>query len=261
MTHSVPPRSRPLSQVHDPVTPPRTQVAERGRPTNLVSVIIPTYNERAALPVLLTRLGALRGTVELEVVVVDDASPDGTGALADEMAREGPLPILVVHRPGKSGLASAVLDGAAVAHGGLLTVMDSDLSHPPEQLPALLRAMDDGADIAIASRYVPGGGVEHWPLYRRVISRVATALARVVLGLRVYDPLSGFFATRRELLVGQPYAAKGYKLLTEVLARHPASRVVEIPYRFVDRQVGTSKLSSGEIVAFARLLWRLRRRR
>ncbi len=258
-----------LSEGRDPEAFPRNvplhadQIQGRGEGTRLgasvVSVIIPTYNERMTLPVLVERCAAISPPLDLELVIVDDASPDGTGTVAETLAREKRLPITVVHRPAKSGLASAVLDGAVAAHGRILVVMDSDLSHPPEHLPALLVALENGADVAIGSRYVPGGGVAGWPLYRRVISRVATGLVRLLLRLPVRDPLSGFFAARRWLLIDQGYAAVGYKILTEILARHPECTVVEVPYRFVNRQAGKSKLSAAEIVAFTRLLWRLRR--
>jgi dolichol-phosphate mannosyltransferase len=193
-------------------------------------------------------------------VVVDDASPDGTGAVADEAAKASSVPITVIHRSGKTGLASAVLEGAAAARASVVTVMDADLSHPPELLPALWRAIQGGADIAVASRYVPGGAIERWPLVRRLVSRVATLAARYGLGLRVRDPLSGFFAVRRDLLTGYRYRGLGYKLLVEILATHRGHPVAEIPYRFVDRQRGKSKLGAGEILAFLRLLWHLRGR-
>jgi len=227
---------------------------------SVLSVIIPTYNERESLPGLIQRLSALHD-IPIEVVVVDDASPDGTGTLAEDLARQLTLPIRVVHRPGKRGLASAVIDGGSVARGESLTVMDADLSHPPEVLPALFSALAAGAEIAIASRYVAGGGIRGWPPHRRLISRTATALARSLLGLNVRDPLSGFFAVRRELLVGTHYLGLGYKLLLEILATHRNRRVVEVPYEFIDRQYGQSKLSRGEIVSFLRLLVSLRRNR
>jgi dolichol-phosphate mannosyltransferase len=230
-------------------------------PPAALSVIVPTYNERDSLPILLERLARVGPGVVLEVVVVDDGSPDGTGALAEEFARTSPVPVHVVHRPAKAGLASAVVAGAAVARGATVTVMDADLSHPPELLPDLAAAAAGGADIVVASRYVPGGGIEAWPLPRRIVSRVATALARVGLGLRVRDPLSGYFTVRPVMLKGEAYRQLGYKLLMEILAIHPGARVVEIPYRFVDRGRGASKLSSGEIVNFLRLLIDLRLRR
>jgi len=223
-----------------------------------LSVIVPTYNERDSLPHLLARLRAVQEQVGLEVVVVDDASPDGTGELADGFARDGTLPVVVVHRGGKGGLASAAIDGARASHGEFVSVMDADLSHPPELLPDLARALAQGADVAVASRYIPGGGIEDWPMPRRAASRTATWLARAVLGLRVRDPLSGYFAARRELLTHGPYMGIGYKLLVEVLATHPRARVVEVPYRFIDRTHGTSKLSGGEVLDYLRLLLILR---
>lgn len=225
-----------------------------------LSVIVPTYNERDSLPGLLARLQALAQRLPLEVVVVDDASPDGTGDLAERYARAGALPLVVVHRERKAGLASAAIDGAAAAGGEIISVMDADLSHPPEVLVALAAALGGGADLAIASRYIAGGGIDAWPMLRRGISRGATWLARAVLGLRVRDPLSGFFAARRDLLTDRRYAGIGYKLLVEILATHPRARVVEIPYRFVDRRQGTSKLSAGEVLDYLRLLLRLRLR-
>ncbi len=226
-----------------------------------LSVVVPTYNERDSLPALIDRLAGVAARVVLELVIVDDGSPDGTGGLAEMLARTAPIPVRVLHRPGKAGLASAVLDGVVAAQGGTVTVMDADLSHPPELLPALAAAITDGADVAIASRYVPHGGIEAWPVLRRAVSWGATWLARAGLGLSVRDPLSGYFAVRRDLLTRGNYRRLGYKLLMEVLVRHRGARVVEIPYRFVDRKQGTSKLSAGEIVDFLRLLVQLRRQR
>lgn len=225
-----------------------------------LSVIVPTYNERDSLPRLLQRLEAVRQRLPLEVVVVDDASPDGTGAAAERYARSGGLPVIVVHRERKTGLASAAIDGAAASHGGILSLMDADLSHPPEILVPLAAAVAGGADLAIASRYTPGGGIDAWPLARRAVSRIATWLARAVLGIRVRDPLSGFFAARRDLLTDRRYAGIGYKLLVEVLAAHPEARIVEIPYRFSNRTHGASKLSAAEVLDYLRLLLVLRRK-
>ena len=232
----------------------------RGQSPPVLSIVTPTYNERDTLPLLVARIVEVRRGLSLELVIVDDASPDGTGAVADEVAKSSSIPITVVHRAGKTGLASAVLEGAAAARAPVVTVMDADLSHPPELLPALWRAIQGGADIAVASRYLPDGGVEYWPLARRLVSRVATLAARGWLGLRVRDPLSGFFAVRRDLLTGYRYHGRGYKLLVEVLAKHPGRTVAEIPYRFIERQRGKSKLGAGEILAFLKLLWQLRGR-
>lgn len=233
---------------------------ERG-PLIRLSVIVPTYNERESLPALLARLEAVAQTLALEVVIVDDASPDGTGPLGEELARAMSMRVAVLHRPARSGLASAAIDGAAVARGRVLSVMDADLSHPPELLPALAAVVESGADIAVASRYVPGGGIGDWSGPRRFLSVSATALARTVLDLRVHDPLSGFFAVRTALLTGHPYVGLGYKLLLEVLVRHRAGTVVEVPYWFTNRRQGQSKLTPAEVADFLRLLVRLRRAR
>ncbi len=226
-------------------------------PGTVISVIVPTYNERGSVPMLVSRLAEVGRTLPMELVIVDDASPDGTGVLAEELAKTASLPITVVHRREKAGLASAVLAGAVAARAGVVTVMDADLSHPPELLPALLQAIQSGADVAVASRYVPGGGVEQWPLTRRLISRAATLVAQRGLGLKIRDPLSGFFAVRRDLLMESRYLGLGYKLLVEILAKNPERHVAEVPYRFVDREAGRSKLGLGEIWAFLRLLTHL----
>jgi dolichol-phosphate mannosyltransferase len=220
-----------------------------------VSVVVPTYNERDTLPELVVRLAQALGG-GYEVVVVDDASPDGTAEVAGELART--YPVRLVRRPGKFGLASAVADGARAARGTVVVVMDADLSHPPEAVPALVAALEGGADVAVGSRYVPGGGVERWPLHRRWMSRVAVWLARAWLGQRVSDPVSGFFALRRDWLVDASLEGVGYKVLVALLARNPTARVVEVPYTFTDRRGGRSKLRAHEVWNYLRLLWRLR---
>ncbi len=227
----------------------------------MLSVIVPTYNERETLPRLFERLRQVAHELPLEVIVVDDSSPDGTGALAEELRHyfASEFAVTIVHRPGKGGLSSAVLDGLRIARGDCITVMDADLSHPPEMLSHLVKAIQEGYDIAIASRYVPGGGIERWPLWRRIASVGATALARRVLRISVHDPLSGFFAARRAILEGRPFLALGYKLLLEVLVRSPGARVIEVPYTFVERQGGKSKLSLKEVWDFLVLLVNLKR--
>lgn len=230
-----------------------------------VSVIVPTYNERKTVPVLLRRLAAAVGRPrwESEAVVVDDSSPDGTGKVAAEVGAElrDVLPVVVLTRPGKAGLASAVLEGVQRGRGDVVAVMDSDLSHPPEVVPALLAAIDGGADLAIGSRYVRGGGITRWSVSRRVLSWGATRLARVLLGVTVRDPMSGLFACRRRLFDGVQFEGLGYKLLLEILTSGRAHRVAEIPYRFEERAGGESKLDRGEVLNYVRLLTRLRQRR
>jgi dolichol-phosphate mannosyltransferase len=220
------------------------------------SLVLPTYNERETLPALIAALGPLAAPLDLEVVVVDDASPDGTAEVASRLAAEGPVALRLVGRPGKGGLASAVLAGAAASSGRIIAVMDSDGSHPAGTLAALVSALEDGADVAVASRYA-GGRIDGWPLWRRAASLAATAAARVLFRLRIRDPLSGYFAARREVFARRAYWGIGFKILLEILARNPELTVREIPYAFTDRDVGRSKLSLKEVKAYLQLLRRL----
>jgi dolichol-phosphate mannosyltransferase len=226
-----------------------------------VTVVLPTYNERDTLPVLLRRLGevASRDRLDCEAVVVDDSSPDGTAEAARRAGVElrHTLPVTVVSRPGKAGLASAVLEGVRRGRGDVIVIMDSDLSHPPDVLPRLLDAIAAGADIAVGSRYASGGGIDRWPAARRMLSWGATWLARFLLRVPVRDPMSGFFAARREVFEGMQFEGRGYKLLLEILTRQTAVRVREVPYRFTDRAGGRSKLGASEVLTFVRLLGRL----
>ncbi len=218
----------------------------------MLSIIVPTYNERGALPELLRRLHAtfLQARLDGEIIVVDDASPDGTAALADELAAR--YPVRVLRRPGKLGLASAVLDGIKLARGDLIAVMDADLSHPPEALVPMLRAIEDGADLAVGSRYVAGGGMEDWPWSRQVVSKGANLLT---WGLtRVHDATSGFFLVRRTALDAVPLNPIGFKIGLEVIARARYRRCVEVPYRFTDRKHGLSKFTRREVLAFLKQL-------
>ncbi|MGC8874753.1 MAG: polyprenol monophosphomannose synthase, partial [Chloroflexia bacterium] len=182
-----------------------------------VSVVVPTFNEAEALPELVRRLFAALGASgrEAEMVIVDDSSPDGTGQIAETLARQ--YPVRVLHRPPRSGLASAVLEGLTHAAGRILVVMDADLSHPPEVVPRLVEAIESGAELAIASRYIPGGGVGTWPWHRRLVSRVANLLARPFVPIR--DATSGFFALRREVIEGVALDPIGFKIGLEIMAK------------------------------------------
>ena len=219
----------------------------------MLSVIIPTYNERGAVPELLDRLTATfdHGGLDAEVVVVDDGSPDGTADLVEDLADR--YPVRVLRRPGKLGLASAVLDGLKMARGDLIAVMDADLSHPPEALVPMVEAIErDGADLAVGSRYVPTGGMEDWPWSRQLVSKVANALT---WGLTpVHDATSGFFIVRRAALEGVPLNPIGFKIGLEVIARARYQRCVEVPYVFTDRKHGFSKFTSREVLSFLKQL-------
>lgn len=220
---------------------------------HMLSVIIPTYNERGNVEALIPRLAALLPPGS-EIIIVDDNSPDGTAAAVEALAAK--CPVRVVKRQGKLGLTSAVVAGAAAAKGGSIAVMDADLSHPPEKVPELAAALAD-CDIAIGSRLIAGGGVERWPFHRRLISWGAESLARILLGVRVSDPMSGFFAVRKSVFVKTKFRTKGYKLLLNILADNPRIRVREIPYVFSDRHAGETKLGAAEIVNYLLDLFRI----
>ncbi len=211
----------------------------------MVSVIVPTYKEREAVPRLLARLlPVLRGLpVPSEVLIVDDHSPDGTTEAARTAASRlgAEEQVRVIEREGKRGLSDSVLEAFALAEGELLVVMDADLSHPPEMIGPLLEPLFSGrADVSVASRYVPGGGMENWPLPRRIMSRVANFLARPLV--KVKDATSGFFAVRRSAIEGVPLKPVGYKVGLEVFVKSKASSIAEVPYVFRDRVAGKSKL-------------------
>ena len=181
-----------------------------------------------------------------ELIVVDDGSPDGTADLAESYADKHP--VRVVRRPGKAGLASAVLAGFAQARGDVLVVMDADLSHPPEAVPRLVAAIVEGADLAVGSRYVKGGGTEDWPLKRRVVSRAACLMGNVLVPVR--DCTSGFFAIRKSSIEGVKLNPIGFKIGFEVMARARYKKAVEVPYVFRDRELGKSKFGRREILQY-----------
>ena len=212
----------------------------------VISIVVPTYNEAESLPDLAERLAASLSGRHWELVVVDDGSPDGTADLAQALTPR--IPVQVVRRASKAGLASAVLAGIRQARGDVLVVMDADLSHPPEIVPALVDAVEAGADLAVGSRYVAGGGIVDWPLRRRVVSRVAGIMGSVLVP--VSDATSGFFAMRRQVIDGVRLNPIGFKIGFEVMARGRHGRVTEVPYVFRDRRFGSSKFGRREIAQY-----------
>jgi dolichol-phosphate mannosyltransferase len=217
--------------------------------------VVPTYNEAGSLPLLVDRLAKAFAGREWELVVVDDGSPDGTAGIADGLGKTHP--INVVRRPGKAGLASAVVAGFAAARGDTLLVMDADLSHPPEVAPKLADAIASGADLAVGSRYVSGGGVEDWPMRRQIVSRVACLMGQVLVPVR--DSTSGFFALRRSVIDGVTLNPIGFKIGFEVMARGKYKKVVEVPYTFRDREHGASKFGQREVVQYVQQLGQVAR--
>jgi glycosyltransferase involved in cell wall biosynthesis len=212
-----------------------------------VVVVIPTYQEAESLPGVVQRLRV--AVPDADVLVVDDASPDGTGRLADEMAAADPA-VHVLHRPGKQGLGVAYVAGfrwALNAGYTVLVEMDADGSHLPEELPRLLAAVPD-ADLVIGSRWVPGGSVERWPWHRQLLSRAGNTYTRLALGLPVADATAGFRAYRAETLEAihlADVASHGYCFQVDMAWRtHRAGGTIrEVPIRFVERAEGTSKMS------------------
>lgn len=208
----------------------------------MVSIIIPTYNERHGLPNLIGAIVAQFKTAGVvgEIVVVDDNSPDGTWQLAEELAQT--LPVTVLRRAGKLGLSSAVIDGFKKARGQVLGVMDADGSHDPQTIPLLINAiLLDDYDLAVGSRYIPGGGIKDWPLLRRIISRGAVVLASPLTPIR--DITSGFFFMKREVIDGVTLNPIGFKIGLEVFVKGRFGRFCEVPYTFVNRVQGKSKLT------------------
>jgi dolichol-phosphate mannosyltransferase len=212
----------------------------------MLSVVVPTYNEAGSVTGLAERLHTALAGREWELVIVDDGSPDRTADVAAALAPR--IPTNVVRRAGKAGLASAVVAGFQAARGDILVVMDADLSHPPETVPALIDAIERGADLAVGSRYVRGGGVMDWPLKRRVVSRIACLMGNALVPVR--DATSGFFALRRSVIEGVTLNPIGFKIGFEVIARGRYKTAVEVPYTFRDRELGASKFGRREIAQY-----------
>lgn len=226
-------------------------------------LIVPTYNERANLAELAARLLAL--PVPLTLLVVDDASPDGTGTVADELARAYLGKVFVLHRPRKLGLGSAYRAGFAEALARGATVvgeMDADLSHSPEDLPRLWQQVANGADVVVGSRRVQGGKIVGWSMWRHVQSWGANTVARALLGLKTHDVTAGFRLYRVSALARVPWrqvASEGYAWQEEILylLERSGARITEVPVVFNDRAKGRSKLSSRDIAEFFSTIIRL----
>jgi dolichol-phosphate mannosyltransferase len=229
------------------------------RPTALV--IVPTFNERDNLPVL---TAALMAYPEVSMLVVDDQSPDGTGALADDLARTYPGRIEVMHRTGSRGLGRSYVDGIRSVLDRPVDVicqMDSDLSHDPRHLRDLIAASEH-ADVVIGSRYIPGGAIINWPRRRRLLSRFANTYIRLVTRLSPRDCTSGYRCWRRSALASIPLdqtGSAGYSFLVEMIfaASVVGLRFAEVPITFVERRQGESKLSKAVLVESAITPWRL----
>ena len=228
-----------------------------------LSVIVPTYNEALNIVKLVTQLAQLLDQPfgeSYEIIVVDDNSPDRTWEVAQNLTRDTPR-LRVMRRERERGLSTAVIRGWQAARGEVLCVIDADLQHPPDLTLALYRVIERGADMAVASRHLEGGGVSDWSMIRRVVSRAAQLIGLVALpGVvgRISDPMSGYFMIRRAAIEGVELNPLGYKILIEVLARGKFPWVGEVPYVFQEREHGGSKATARVYLEYLRHLLRLR---
>lgn len=217
----------------------------------MVSIIIPTYNEKKNIKELIPNLFSERN--DLEVIIVDDNSPDGTGKTAENLAKK--YNVKVISREEKLDLSSAVVDGFRVASSDVIGVMDADLSHPYSKIGELIELTID-YDLVIGSRSIRGGRVEQWPWYRKVMSTTGKILAKPLIN-NIKDPLSGFFFMKKSVVRNINFNPIGYKILIEILVKGSYRNVIEVPYVFSNRGVGSSKLNMKEHTNYLRHLKRL----
>ncbi|MEH2364033.1 glycosyltransferase [Nostoc sp.] len=228
-----------------------------------LSLVIPTYKERDNIENVVSILSQLLDESipgNYELIVVDDDSPDRTWEIAESLTPEYPQ-LRVMRRQQERGLSSAVIRGWQAATGSILGVIDGDLQHPPEVLMQLLRSVEQGADLAVASRHVEGGGVSSWSVVRRFLSRGAQLLGLVILpGVlgRVSDPMSGYFMVRRSAIANATLNPVGYKILLEVIGRGKVDQVAEVGYVFCERKEGESKVTWKQYIDYIHHLVRLR---
>jgi dolichol-phosphate mannosyltransferase len=222
-----------------------------------LSLIIPTYNEKDNIKPLIERVHQALSGYKYEIVIVDDNSLDGTIEAAEKLAAQYPVKVIV--RKGEKGLATAVVHGLKFAAGKIIGVMDADLQHPPEVLPDLIKAIEGGADMAVASRYIEGGGCPNWDLSRKVISKVALKLSHLFLPSlkQVKDPLTGFFMFRRDNVDIDRLKPVGYKISIEVMLVGNFKNIVEVPFIFEERSAGQSKLRPQQQIDYIKHIFSL----
>ena len=212
-----------------------------------VSLIIPTYNEAKNIPFLIEEIFASvdKSKINLEFIIVDDNSPDGTGKIAEDLADK--YPIRVIHRAGKLGLGTAVIEGFKLSDRKYVGAMDGDMSHNPNILNRMIVSLTDN-DIVMGSRFKEGSKVEKWGLHRRMISGTGVFMAKILAG--VNDPLSGYFFMKKGVIEGINLKTKGYKILLEILVKGNYDKVEEFPYTFRMRKHSMSKLNTKEFMLF-----------
>ncbi|AJM91544.1 MULTISPECIES: glycosyltransferase family 2 protein [Nitrosopumilus] len=230
-----------------------------------ISIIIPTYNESQNIVQILKSIkDNLPKNFVTQTIIVDDNSPDGTGKIVEDYLKNvkkmADYTIEVIHRKAKKGLGSAILNGIQQAKGDTIVIMDSDFSHPPQIIPKLIESIKKYQyDIAVASRYINGGKIQGWSFKRKIISKFATLIAKKGLGIDTKDPMSGFFAFKRNIIKGLNFDAIGYKFLLEILVKTKGVNIKEVPYTFQDREFGSSKLGMKTILDYYKSVWKLYR--
>jgi len=215
-----------------------------------LSLVIPTYNEKENIQRLIKKIQEefKENRINGEIIIVDDNSPDGTGKILENLNKKQKN-LKVIHRNGKLGLSSAVLEGWKIASGKVLGVMDADLSHSPEKIKELFRPIEKGeADFTIGSRYIKGGKIEGWNLKRRLMSKTATLLSRVYT--KVKDPMTGFFMIKKNVIKNVDLNPKGFKILLEIIVKGKYQNIKEVPITFINRVEGKSKAGTKEIVYY-----------
>jgi dolichol-phosphate mannosyltransferase len=223
-----------------------------------LSVISPTLNEAECVPHLVEELERALGDIDYEILIVDDNSPDGTWSVAQDISLTHPR-VRSIRRMQNPGLGAAVIHGFSDAEGDVLACMDADLQHDPSILGRMLEELEHGADIVVGSRYIDGGGTGEWDRLRRIQSWIANKTAQFLLGVRLKDPMSGYFLIWRKDFseVREHLNGNGFKILLEILSNLDASKIKEVPYTFRPRTQGKSKLSGRVILQCVHQLWRL----
>jgi dolichol-phosphate mannosyltransferase len=224
-----------------------------------LTVVTPTFNEAANIEPFVRAVSAVLSGIQHEIVIADDDSPDQTWRIAQALARSF-TSIRVLRRQGRRSLAGSVIDGFSMAAGDAVACIDADLQHDPAILPAMLAELRGAAELVAGCRYMPGGGTAGWHWIRRLESWAATRMAQAYLGLKLRDPMSGYFMLRRRdfMAVRHQLSAQGFKILIEIAARLRPQRIAEVPYIFGARQAGVSKLTAGVALDYIAQLRRLR---
>lgn len=228
-----------------------------------ISIILPTYNESQNIVGILKSIHEhIPKGIYTETIVIDDNSPDGTGKIVEDyissIKKIAENTINIIHRKAKNGLSSAILNGIQNAKGETIVIMDSDFSHPPQIIPKMIEAFKQyQCDLVVASRYITGGNIQGWTTKRKLMSKIATIIAKKGLGVKTKDPMSGFFAFKKNIIKELNFDALGYKFLLEVLVKTKGVNIKEIPYTFENRKLGSSKLDSSIVIDYFKSVWKL----